>query len=75
MRAAAEKEPATEPAPFPWEEVLHVGLHLLRLEPNAFWAMTPREFFIMAGGLRPGRSAPGRDELTRLMGAFPDVLG
>ena len=45
---------------------------LLRLEPTAFWAMTPREFFIMAGGLRR-QDTPGRADLTRLMASFPDT--
>ncbi|WEX07731.1 phage tail assembly chaperone [Chelativorans sp. AA-79] len=46
---------------------------LLRLAPAAFWAMTPIEFnaALQALGLRRG-SAPGRDELHRLMRLFPD---
>ena len=49
------------------------GFGLLRLSPDAFWAMTPREF---AAALRPyatgGAMAPDRAALTRMMALFPD---
>ncbi|WP_349017674.1 phage tail assembly chaperone [Rhizobium sp. 32-5/1] len=35
---------------FPWADVLHLGLCLLRLSPTNFWAMTPREFLWPAAG-------------------------
>ncbi|WP_180355835.1 rcc01693 family protein [Aliirhizobium smilacinae] len=59
-------------APFPWDVVMHVGFCLLRLPPKDFWAMTPAEFFLMAGGARPRGAATGRAELDELMRAFPD---
>ena len=53
---------------------MHVGLGLLRLSPDAFWAMTPREF-LAAAGWQKHKSANGsldRKALDRLMCAFPD---
>ena len=29
--------------PFPWSEAIGFGLGVLRLAPDAFWRMTPRE--------------------------------
>jgi uncharacterized phage protein (TIGR02216 family) len=57
---------------FPWDAVLHVGLCLLRLSPRDLWALTPVEFFTMAGGAKPRGAAIGRDGLDALMRAFPD---
>lgn len=51
---------------------MHAGLHLLRLSPRDFWALTPVEFFAMTGGVRPQGVAMGRDELDALMRQFPD---
>jgi len=51
------------------------GLGLLRLEPRAFWALTPRELDAALRGLfGPERtsSAPSRGELAALMRRFPD---
>jgi len=48
------------------------GFGLLRLSPQAFWAMTPRELEcalgIFGGGVEPMRRA----ELAELMRLFPD---
>lgn len=62
---------AGAPKPFPWGAALHTGLCLLRLPPPVFWAMTPREFFAAAGGLRPAAGL-SRGGLEALMAAFPD---
>lgn len=63
---------AGAPQPFPWAAVLHTGLCLLRMPPNTFWTMTPREFFAAAGGLKPRGDAPTRTDLAGLMAHFPD---
>lgn len=64
------------PAAFPWDEAMAAGLGLLRLPPDAFWAMTPREF---AAALRPyamgGGTAPDRAALAQMMALFPDTQG
>jgi uncharacterized phage protein (TIGR02216 family) len=60
------------PRPFPWDAVMHTGLGLLRLSPTTFWALTPLEFFALAGGMRAGRGGMGRAVMDGLMGRFPD---
>lgn len=48
-----------------------LALGVLRWTPDAFWRATPRE---LAAALRPRAPAPPatRDDLARLMRAFPD---
>ncbi len=63
-----------KPAPFPWDEVIGFGFGILRLAPDAFWAMTPREIARAAEAIH-GRSRPdamGRQALDRLLREFPD---
>lgn len=51
------------------------GLGLLRLEPKAFWCMTPRELEAALTGLfgaAGGDGAPTRGELAGLMSRYPD---
>ena len=50
------------------------GFGLLRLSPDAFWAMTPKELNAALGAFAgPAASGPlGRSDLTRLMQSFPD---
>ncbi|OJF95909.1 hypothetical protein AX760_18910 [Pararhizobium antarcticum] len=62
----------TDVKPFPWADVLHLGLCLLRLSPSDFWAMTPRELFAAGGWCKPRVGVPDRSGLEALMGAFPD---
>lgn len=52
------------------------GLGLLRLEPGAFWAMTPKEIEAAFRGLLGASrlDAPlARDELAGLMRRYPDI--
>jgi uncharacterized phage protein (TIGR02216 family) len=49
------------------------GLGVLRLPPDAFWRMTPRELAAALDGLAGGNAAPlGRGELAELMRLYPD---
>ena len=58
--------------PFPWDEAIGFGLGVLRLTPQAFWAMTPREL-ALAINAATGVSAPlRRADLEMLMMRFPD---
>jgi uncharacterized phage protein (TIGR02216 family) len=59
--------------PFPWDAAMQVGFGVLRLSPDAFWRMTPRELSAAITVLR-GESveAIGRARLTELMQRFPD---
>lgn len=50
-----------------------LALGVLRWSPDTFWRATPREFAAALEGLLGRRAQPaGRDDLTRLMAAFPD---
>ncbi|MCC6946948.1 MAG: phage tail assembly chaperone [Bradyrhizobiaceae bacterium] len=61
------------PEPFPWQQALAIGLGVLRLSPEAFWKMTPREFAAALRGLY-GDPAPPLDRVAfdALMARFPD---
>ncbi|ODT68566.1 MAG: hypothetical protein ABS75_20075 [Pelagibacterium sp. SCN 63-23] len=59
--------------PFPWSEAMRFGLGVLRLPPEAFWKMSPRELASAWGALAGDRPAPpDRRSLDRLMEHFPD---
>lgn len=66
---------SSKPQPFPWAEAMGFGLGVLRLAPDAFWAMTPRELAaaIRSAGGRAAATPLARRELDRLMQAFPDT--
>lgn len=49
-----------------------LGLGRLRLNPDVFWALTPKELLLMAGGVAQYREAMGRDGLAALLDRFPD---
>ena len=58
--------------PFPWKQAIGFGLGVLRLAPDAFWRMTPREL-AYAIEAATGRSAPlTRAALDQLMMRYPD---
>lgn len=66
---------APSPAPFPWREAMAFGLGALRLSPDAFWAMTPRELAAALEGAGALASRPpdcADLDLAALMRAFPD---
>jgi uncharacterized phage protein (TIGR02216 family) len=59
--------------PFPWAEAMQFGFGVLRLSPDAFWKMTPRELaqaIIAVRGRAPASIARG--DFDALMKAFPD---
>jgi uncharacterized phage protein (TIGR02216 family) len=61
------------PAPFPWDEAIGFGLGVLRLSPDAFWRMTPRELAHAAHARKGGRTPPlARAALIDLMTRYPD---
>jgi uncharacterized phage protein (TIGR02216 family) len=58
--------------PFPWDAAIGFGLGVLKLSPDAFWRMTPRELALAIEAAR-GRSAPlERRTLDELMARYPD---
>lgn len=61
------------PAPFAWREAIGFGLGILRLSPDAFWRMTPRELAFAIEAVRGRGSAPiERSAFDALMQRFPD---
>lgn len=62
---------------FPWRRAMALGLGRLRLAPDVFWAMTPRELQAAIDGLDPcerGLPPPRRDDFAHLASRFPDHL-
>jgi uncharacterized phage protein (TIGR02216 family) len=58
--------------PFPWKQAIGFGLGVLRLPPEQFWRMTPRELAYAIEAVR-GRAAPlDRAAFTDLMTRYPD---
>lgn len=59
--------------PFPWSEAIGFGLGVLKLPPEQFWRMTPRELAFAIDAVRGGRSVPlSRAGFSDLMKRFPD---
>lgn len=61
-----------------WPRLMRLGLGALRLSPDAFWGMTPRELrFALEGaglaGESGSRGAMRRGDLDALMARFPDM--
>jgi uncharacterized phage protein (TIGR02216 family) len=60
--------------PFPWNEAIGFGLGVLRLSPDAFWRMTPRELACAIRAVTGATGAPfDRASLNQLMRKFPDT--
>ena len=58
--------------PFPWKQAIGFGVGVLRLSPEQFWRMNPRELAHAIEAVT-GRSAPlDRNGLTNLMKRYPD---
>jgi len=58
--------------PFPWKQAIGFGLGVLRLAPDQFWRMTPREL-ACAIEAASGRGAPlDRAALADMMTRYPD---
>ena len=67
--------PEPRPRPFPWADAMALGLGRLRLLPDQFWSLTPKELILMAGGGTRRDEALEREALTRLMQRYPDEGG
>lgn len=67
---------AGEARRFPWDELIGLGLGLLRLAPRDFWSMTPREMahVLRSLGFDDAGGAPGRQGLDALMALYPDTF-
>ena len=58
--------------PFPWDEAIGFGLGVLRLSPQAFWAMTPRELALAIRAVTGATMPLERHDLSDLMKRYPD---
>ncbi|HUF56383.1 MAG TPA: rcc01693 family protein [Thermohalobaculum sp.] len=59
-----------------WCGLMRVGLGLMRMPPEVFWGMTPREISraLEGAGLAPvGAAALRRGDLDALIARFPDT--
>jgi uncharacterized phage protein (TIGR02216 family) len=60
--------------PFPWKDAIGFGLGVLKLSPEQFWRMTPRELALAIEAVR-GRASPlDRKGFEQLMASYPDEL-
>ena len=59
--------------PFPWRDAMQFGLGVLKLPPEAFWRMSPRELAAAWGAVVGDKAGPlDRSGLEALMERFPD---
>lgn len=58
--------------PFPWKQAIGFGLGVLRLSPQQFWSMTPRELSYAIEAVTGGIASPDRSALAQLMKRYPD---
>ena len=58
--------------PFPWEAAMQFGFGVLKLSPQTFWAMTPRELAQAVIAVRGDAMPMDRRALDALMQQFPD---
>jgi uncharacterized phage protein (TIGR02216 family) len=58
--------------PFPWRRAIGVGLGVLRLPPESFWRMTPRELALAIETLSGRGEGLPRSMLFELMKRYPD---
>jgi uncharacterized phage protein (TIGR02216 family) len=58
--------------PASWQELMAFAFGVLKLTPDTFWAMTPREFDASAKPYLPFNNTTQRADLFEMMNAFPD---
>ena len=59
--------------PFPWDAAIGFGLGVLKLSPDVFWRMTPRELALAIRAIRRPEAEPiAREALDALAARFPD---
>lgn len=60
--------------PFPWKDAIGFGLGVLKLPPEQFWRMTPRELAYAIEAVTGRGAALDRAALAELMTRYPDEL-
>ena len=59
--------------PFPWDAAMGFGFGVLKLAPDTFWRMTPRELAHAIRAVRGPVATPmQRVDFDALLRAFPD---
>lgn len=59
--------------PFPWTDAMRFGFGVLKLSPQAFWSMTPRELAHAIHAVRGHAPEPiARATMRDLMMRYPD---
>jgi uncharacterized phage protein (TIGR02216 family) len=58
--------------PFPWQQAIGFGLGVLKLPPEQFWRMTPRELAYAIEAVRGRAASLDRGVFAELMKRFPD---
>lgn len=58
--------------PFPWKQAIGFALGVLRLSPQQFWSMTPRELSYAIEAATGRGATIDRGAFTKLMKEFPD---
>ena len=60
--------------PFPWDAIARFGFAVLRLTPEAFWKMTPRELALAMDAFSTSALPLGRTDFEQLLQQFPDGM-
>jgi uncharacterized phage protein (TIGR02216 family) len=58
--------------PFPWKQAIGFGLGVLRLPPDQFWRMTPRELACAIETIAGSAVPFNRSTLNNLIKRYPD---
>jgi uncharacterized phage protein (TIGR02216 family) len=58
--------------PFPWKQAIGFALGVLRIPPEQFWRMTPRELALAIEVVTGGAAPLDRASLSDLMKRYPD---
>jgi uncharacterized phage protein (TIGR02216 family) len=58
--------------PYPWTQAIDFGLGVLRLSPEQFWRMTPRELAYAIEAVMGHNMSLDRSAFTELMKRYPD---
>ena len=60
--------------PFPWKPAIGIGLGVLRLSPQQFWSMTPRELACAIEAVTGRAATLDRSTFAQLMTRYPDDI-
>jgi uncharacterized phage protein (TIGR02216 family) len=58
--------------PASWQDLMAFAFGVLKIAPDTFWAMTPREFDAAASPFLQANQTPERNSLAALMRQYPD---